>query len=96
MDYSGRCLGCREIYAERNPPEEPPCYTCRILPFEENVDALKVFLITRYQFVSDSVGPIDINHLAIESVMKREGIEDRQTFDKVLNLNRWWISRIRK
>ena len=88
-------MGCREIYEDRKPPEDPPCDTCRIIPFDENRDALKVFMVVKYQFVSDSVGPIDINHLAIESAMRREGIESRETFNKILILTRWWINRLR-
>jgi hypothetical protein len=84
------------MYAERKPPEEPPCYDCRIDPFYENKDAVNVFFTVRYQFISDSMGPIDINHQAIDLAMQRKGITDNTCFDKVVSLSRWWIDKIRK
>lgn len=96
LDYSAACPGCKEIYADRKPPEEPPCYECRVDPNDENRDAVNIFLTVKYQFISDSAGPIDISHPAIDLAMKREGVTDRKCFNKVIALTRWWIDRIRK
>ena len=83
------------MYAERNPPEQPPCSECRTDPFPENKDALKIFFIVRYQFIMGSNGPIDINHLAIDSAIEREGIRDRRDcFSRMLILGRWWLERV--
>ena len=84
------------MHEDRNPPQEPPCDTCMIVPFEDNRNAIKVFMDVKYQFISDSVGPIDISHSAIDLAMKREGVESKECFKKVLTLNRWWIDRIRR
>jgi len=64
-----------------------------VVPFEENREALKVFMEVRYQFISDALGPIDINHSAIDLAMKRHNTD---CFDKVITLTRWWVDRIRK
>jgi len=83
------------MYVERTPPAEPPCGDCRVDPFPENRDALKIFFITRYQFIMGMNGPIDMNHLAIDSAIEREGIRDRRgCFGKLLILGRWWIERV--
>ena len=82
------------MYAGRTPPAEPPCLTCRVDPFDDNRDALKIFFIVRYQLVMSMNGPIDLNHLAIDAAMRREGIESKACFDKVLTLGRWWMERI--
>ena len=66
-----------------------------IVPFDDNRDAIKVFMDVKYQFISDSVGPIDINHSAIDLAMKRDGVENKECFKKILTLNRWWIDKIR-
>jgi hypothetical protein len=76
------------------PPEEPPCDRCRVDPLEENRDALRIFFLVRYQFIMGFEGPIDINHLAIDAAMKREGVEGAECFTKVLALATWWIGRI--
>ena len=91
-----KCGQCREIYSERIPPEEPPCDTCRVEPMEENLDAFKIFGIARAQFIMGANGPIEINHLAIDAAIKREGIEDKDCFNKVLALSRWWIGKLRE
>lgn len=91
-----KCDKCRAIYAERTPPGIPPCETCWVEPMEENKDALRIFLLVRYQLIMGLNGPTDINHLAIDSAMEREGIEDRECFNKVLFLGHWWIEQIRK
>jgi len=96
MDYGAECKGCRWVYENRRPPQEPPCDTCMVIPYPENRDALTMFLAVRYQFVSDSVGPIDISHTSIDLAMKREGIESKECFNKVLTLVRWWIDRLRR
>lgn len=96
LDFSTDCGDCRQIYTERDPPEEPPCITCKILPYPENEDALKVFFTVQYQFVVGFNGSIDISHLAIDAAIKRNEITNQQDcFNKVVRLGHWWIERIR-
>ena len=95
IDHSSNCGNCRKIYADRMPPEEPPCSTCRVEPLEENRDALRIFFLVRYQLIMGFNGPVDINHAAIDSAMKRERIEDTGCFNKVLSLGHWWVEQMR-
>jgi len=83
------------MYNRRNPPENPPCDKCRVIPNEENADALKIFFMVRNQLIMGFNGPIDINHLAIDAAMRRNNITDNACFEKVVTLGHWWISRMR-
>ena len=63
---------------------------------EANAAAVKIFFDVRHQVIMGGSGPIDLNHLAIEAAMRREGVEGKACFDKVCVLGRWWINRIRE
>lgn len=86
------------MYGDRKPPEDPPCVTCHVEPFPENEEALRVFMGVRYQFIMGFSGPVDLNHLAIEAAMRREGIPvtDKACFDRVCRLGWWWIERLQE
>ena len=70
--------------------------TCYVEPFPENKDALRVFMIVRYQFLMGVNGPIDLNHLAIDAAMQREGITGKECFYRVCTLGHWWMERMRE
>lgn len=95
MEYGPLCGNCQKMYHRRTPPENPPCGTCRIDPLEENLAAVTIFLKVRYQLIMGVNGPVDINHLAIDAAMKREGIQGIACFNKVLILGQWWLDKIR-
>lgn len=84
------------MYADRRPPQTPPCATCRVDPMPENADAIRVFLPVRYQFIMGEGGPVDLNHLAIEAAMRREGVGTKTCFDKACSLGFWWINKLRE
>lgn len=68
------------MYAERYPPEEPPCDTCRVDLMPENRQAAEVYLITRNQVITAGMGePVDISIPAICNIMDRYpgGIKDQ-------------------
>jgi hypothetical protein len=91
------CPGCRDIYANRTPPEEPPCGDCKIELLQENVDAQAIFGLVRDQYIMGFNGPIGINQLAIHEAMNLYQIKDRQScFEKVILLSRWWMAKIKK
>jgi hypothetical protein len=97
MYQSQKCDGCREIYARRNPPQDPPCEICRELPEQENEDAERIFFLVRDQFIMGMNGPISISHEAIHEAMRLYRIKNRRDcFEKVLILSRWWIEKIRE
>ena len=84
------------MYEHRNPPEKPPCETCREEALEENSDALRIFFLIRYQLIMNSMGgAVDIRHEAIHRAMELYRIENRQRcFEKVLTLSRWWLEKL--
>lgn len=83
------------MYAERTPPGEPPCITCREVPEEENENALEIFFLVRNQLIMGPGGPVDLNHLAIHAAMDLYQIRNRrECFEKVLKLASFWISEV--
>lgn len=55
----------------RNPPEDPPCDTCRVDLLEENAEAAKIYLTVQGQVrtVGDTV--IDLDHVALWQAIDR-------------------------
>lgn len=85
MEYAPECEGCKAMYGNRKPPEEPPCDTCRVDILPENADALKVYLLTRSQYIMSFNGPVDINHIAVWEVIDRYNIvKPVETFERVI------------
>jgi hypothetical protein len=78
------------MYSERNPPDEPPCDTCRVELKEENEDAAHIFNLVRGQVITRFNGQTDmiigINHLAVWAAIDAYRVKDRTgCFEKVLN-----------
>ena len=89
------CDQCQTMYAERNPPEEPPCETCRVIPMLENAEAFKVYYLTRYQLIISMGGVIDVNQLAIDAAIARENVRDPKCFNKVYKICReYWVPKL--
>lgn len=67
-----KCDQCRGAYAERNPPEEPPCETCYVDLMPENRAAADIYMLSKNQIITAGMGqPIDINNQAIFGAMDR-------------------------
>jgi hypothetical protein len=85
------------MYESRNPPEQPPCDTCRVDPVSDNADALKVFFMVQDQYIFVEGNPIAINHLAIHEAMRLLKIKNRlKCFNNVCRLSSWWINQIKE
>lgn len=87
------------MYEKRNPPEQPPCATCRVDPLEENKEAINIFFMVRDQYIMSEGGPVTINHLAIHEAIRLVGIRDKnklQCFQKICRLGNWWIEQVRE
>lgn len=84
------------MYGKRKPPQEPPCETCHVKPFPENEQAIRIFMIVRWQLIMSFSGPVDLNHLAIDAAMIREGVTGKDVFGRVCRLGQWWIERLRE
>lgn len=66
------CDQCRAKRAKLDPPEEPPCDTCRVELMPENKEAVEVYMMTRNQIITTGMGQaIDISIPAICNVMDR-------------------------
>ena len=85
------------MYENRNPPERPPCETCRVDPIEENQDAINIFFMVRDQYIMADGGPVSINHVAIHEAIRLLRIKDKlKCFNKVCRLSNWWLDKIRE
>lgn len=74
------------MYAERNPPGEPPCDFCRVELSEENADAARIYHIVKRQVrtAGGSGEIIDLDYGAVKAAMDILGIKDqRAVFEKV-------------
>jgi hypothetical protein len=95
MVVSTRCDQCQEMYAERNPPGEPPCESCWVDVMPCNVEALRIYNLVQDQFIMGMGGPVAINHMAVHSAMELEEVKERKAcFRKVLALANRKISKI--
>lgn len=75
-DKAPTCPSCRGVYGLKNPPEEPPCETCRVELLDENRDAAKIYQITRGQVVAVGEHVIDIDQAALWQAIDHYGIPD--------------------
>ena len=84
------------------PPEEPPCETCKEVPFEENKDAIEIFFLVQDQFIMGMNSPIGVKQGPIHEAMRLYKIKNRrECFEKVMFLLKppdwtglkslWWI-----
>jgi len=90
-----KCVTCKDIYAMREPSQEPPCGDCRPAMHESNEDAFLIFGLVQNQFIMGPSGPVDINHLAVWEAIDRLHVQNGpKVFLKVLDLSRWTIERI--
>jgi len=68
------------MYAERTPPEEPPCEMCWVDLMPENRQAVEVYMIVRGQMITAGMGQvIDLSIPAVKIVMDLYpgGIDDQ-------------------
>jgi hypothetical protein len=86
-----KCDQCRQMYAERTPPGEPPCETCWVELREENEDVARIFQIVRGQVITWFNGQVDVvmdlNHLAVWAAIDHFGVRNpRECFERVLKM----------
>lgn len=67
------------MYADRNPPEEPPCDDCYVELMPENAEAVQIFPVVRNQVVTVGDHVIDINIPAVKTAMDLWGIKDQKS-----------------
>jgi len=68
--YLPTCPECKELFAERKPPEAPPCESCRVELQVENEDAAHIYMLTRRQYITAEQGRVvDISIPAVKIAM---------------------------
>ena len=78
-----KCDQCRQLYAERTPPGDPPCDTCRVELMEENKDVADIFMMCRGQVIFRQEGEqmfTDISIPAVDAAMRMKGIANQWDF----------------
>jgi hypothetical protein len=86
-----RCDQCRTMHAERTPPTEPPCDTCKVDLDPENHEAVMIYGLVNTQVIVAGDQPIDLNHLAVWAMIDRyePRVKDPwECFEKVTRLYR--------
>jgi len=70
------------------------CKICLPDCYEENIEAEKIFMVVRDQYIMSGMGgPIAINQVAIHQAMELYDIEyKRDCFDKVVNVGRKFLN----
>jgi hypothetical protein len=74
------------MYAQREPPQDPPCDTCREELSEDNEDAARVYqLVKRQVRVAPGSGEIiDLDYAAVKAIMDILRVKNpRDCFEKV-------------
>lgn len=72
------------MYEGRNPPEEPPCDTCRVHLLDENREAASIYHQASGQVIAGGFGVIDLNFSSVKGLMDLYGIKDQKgTWEKV-------------
>jgi hypothetical protein len=95
VDQQPNCATCKSINAGMEPPQDPPCETCRPVTLEENEEAISLYSVVQNQWIMGPGGPVDINHVAVWEAIDRCGAQDgSRTFRKILALSKWMLARI--
>jgi hypothetical protein len=86
------------VYNNRKPPEEPPCWKCKVDLLEENWEAAEIFTLCRGQVVTAGMGDvIDINLVPVMMVIDRKGTHNPLScVIKVQTLFQEFLKRSRK
>ena len=66
------------MYQLREPPQDPPCYQCRVELWSENEEVSKVYMLTRRQVITVGMGQVaDISIPAVKIAMDLCGVKDQ-------------------
>ena len=76
MEEKPSCELCRELYKGKE--EEPPCRDCLPELMEENEEAVHVWPYVRNQVIVGFNQVIDLNILAVESVMRMFKVKNKK------------------
>lgn len=93
-----KCKTCQQIYAERTPPQSPPCDKCKVELRSENEEVATVYMTTRRQVITVGHGEVvDISIPAIMAVMDIHSVKDKKhCMLKVINLFHHFLNEAKK
>lgn len=67
------------MYERREPPDEPPCITCRVDLLDENAETAQVYMLTRRQVITVGQGDVaDISIPAVKIAMDLYGVREQK------------------
>ena len=76
------------MFQERNPPQEPPCDTCRVELDRNNQEAVKIYnlvhgqVLLRFDGERDHI--VDLNHLALWKMIEMYRIKNpAEVFERI-------------
>lgn len=74
------------MYADRDPPQRPPCSNCRVELLPENSDAANIYSVVKGQVIVAGMGQvIGLNQLAVwEAIDRFQVINKLDCFEKVV------------
>ena len=93
-DYAPQCEACRDIYNRRNPPQEPPCATCKVDLNPNNEDAAAIFQKVKNQVITIGMEgkPVALNYQSVKMVMDLYGVKNQKDcFDKVVKVFSYYL-----
>jgi hypothetical protein len=85
-EYAPTCPACRDMYGNRNPPQETPCQTCRVELSAANQEVATVYMLCRRQYVTAEEGRIaGLSIPAVKALMDIYGVRNqRECLERVL------------
>jgi protein-arginine kinase activator protein McsA len=79
-----KCDQCRQTYAERNPPQEPPCETCFVDLDKSNEEAARIYRMVQGQVITAGEQIVDLNYQSVKMVMDLYEVKkQRECFERV-------------
>lgn len=59
----------------------------------ENENVLKIYQIVKNQYIMGFNGPVDINVMAVDAIINRYNIKEKNCFDRVVNICRYMLNK---
>jgi len=94
-----KCSQCRAMHAERKPPTEPPCDTCRVELLEENADSARIYMLCNRQVITagEANEVIDLNYQTVKTMMDLYQVEkQKECFEAVVGTFHHFLSKERE
>jgi hypothetical protein len=87
------------MHAERTPPTEPPCDTCRVELMDENSDAGRIYMLCNRQVITagEANEVIDLNYQTLKTVMDLYNVDrQKECFEVVIGTFHHFLAKERE